>query len=1139
MNSHILKIFSLLFAFFLFLCGCSDTPVATSPSIRVTAPASSSVVNAGTTCTITWSISGAVDNTVTIDLYGDTGCVQSVSPTASNSGSFSWPVPTSTAEDTGYRIKITSATQPSVFGYSGLFTIVNNTDPYEPDGSSSQATLLDASVQPQKHRISAADTDWFKFDATSGTTYCIQTHGNADTYLSLYATNAFTLLASNDNGGVGNNALVVWTCVSSGTYYFKVIAPSPRAGADYTIDIRSGGAILAITFPVSGTGGLSSGSAVSIRWAYSTNSGATVSLYALRSDTPACVIVSGANNGGSYSWTIPWTLPTSQAYRIKIVSDNDTSIHDQSDQFTITQIPISLTITTPSSSTRWNTGSTYSVYWTSSGNFGSYVRLDLYDSTSFVMNISSSSYLRNGSMDWTVPYSLTSDSAYRIKITNTTDTSIHDFSDPFTIAKTPSTLTITTPSAATKWTSGSSYSIYWTYTGNPGTYVTLALYDDTTLIENFTGSFYTSNGYCTWAIPLSVPTSSTYRLKITSTADTSIHNFSEKFTITKVPTALTLTTPSATTHWNTGSTYSIYWTYTGNPGTYVTLSLWDSASSQIAIITSAAPAANGTYSWLIPPTIASGNYRIKMASAQDTTIYGFSALFTITNVPATITVTTPGASTVWNTGAAYSVYWSYTGSIGTYVTISLYNDSTFVQTVNSYVLASYGGYQWTIPSSLQGGGKYRIKVASYTYPSIAGVSPYFTLMQAPSRLTITTPVSSSSWNTGSNYYVYWTSSGAPGPTVKIDLYDFSAFVQSISSGASTSTGYLSWLVPSSLHTNNQYQIRITSTTQDTVSSLSGFFTITNIPSGIAVTAPATGDRWNAGLSYAIDWSSSGAIPGSYVSISLVDSSGAISSIVSSVYRTYNNYSWPIPLTQRSGNNLRVRVASTTDTTIAGYSGIFTIIPAPPHLTVTAPDTATSWLAGYSYTIYWSYSGSPGTSVKLDLYDSTALVQTIASTVYTTNGSLLWFVPSSLHTDNNYRVKITSLTSDTVFGFSRYFQIVNSSIGDSYEPDSTPALAKQINAGAAAQSHTLTSGDKDWFSFSATAGTTYTMETFGSSDTYMNLFSTDGATLISSNDDESGSNTNSKIIWTCTVSGMYYFEITGSYGAVGNYTVSLN
>jgi len=1034
-----IRIATLIFAVALILSDCANNAVSSTPSIRVTSPLSSGTAYAGAAYDIQWNCTGDVDNTVTIDLYSDTGYVKQIAPSASNTGAYSWLVSTDVAGDTLYRIRIGGTTRTSVYGFSGVFTVVNNTDTYEPDGSASQATVLDTTGVPQKHRMSPPDTDWYKFDATAGRTYCIQTHGSANTFLQLFATNAFTPLATSANSSVGGNAMAVWTCISSGTYYFKISSPSWSSAAAYSIDIRVSGAILAITSPVSGLPSLRSSSTLSINWAYSANSGSTVSLYVFRNDSLVQPIAGSTTNDGNYSWTIPWTLPSSGAYRIRIVSDNDTSIHDQSDQFAITQIPSTLTITDPKSSTQWNTGSSGSIYWTSSGNFGSYVKLDLYDSTSYVMNITANSYLQNGYFSWTVPNSVGTSSRYRVKITSTTDTTVYDFSDPFTI--------------------------------------------------------------------------------------------------TKVPTTLSVTTPSSSTNWNTGSSYSVYWTYTGNPGTYVKLSLCDS-SAEISAITSVAYATNGSYAWVVPPTIATGSYRIKISSIADSTILNYSSYFKITNVPTSITVTTPGKSTVWNVASTYSIYWSLTGSIGSYVTVSLYNDSIFVQTLSSSALASNGTYGWIVPSTLPGGSKYRIKVASYTYPSIFGFSDYFTIVQVPARLTITSPGTSSSWYTGTSYSIYWTSAGAPGSNVRLELYDSSRFTQTIVASASTANGYYAWLLPASLHTGNQYQIRISSTTHDTIFSMSNYFAITNIPVGITVSSPAPGNLWNAGSTFTVSWSSSGTIPGGYVSISLYDSTALLSVISSSTYRSNNYYSWAIPLTQPGGTKLRIKVASTTDTTIAGYSGAFSIVPAPTRLTVSTPDTTTSWMTGYSYTIYWSSTGSPGANVKLELYDTAGVVQTISSSTATTNGSQLWFVPTSLRSDM-YRIKITSTATDSVYGFSKYFLIVNPTVTDSYEPDSTALLAKSITPGSTAQSHTLSSGDKDWMSFAATDGTTYTIETFGSTDTYMNLFSTDGVTLVSSNDDQTGSNTNARITWTCPATGTYYFEVTGSYGAVGNYTVSVH
>ena len=79
------------------------------------------------------------------------------------------------------------------------------------------------------------------------------------------------------------------------------------------------------------------------------------------------------------------------------------------------------------------------------------------------------------------------------------------------------------------------------------------------------------------------------------------------------------------------------------------------------------------------------------------------------------------------------------------------------------------------------------------------------------------------------------------------------------------------------------------------------------------------------------------------------------------------------------------------------------------------------------------------------------------------------------------------------------------------------------------------GDVDYYIFSALNGEVYIIETFGPTDTYMELYIPDGTTLIVS-DDDSGDDSNALIEWECTQSGNYYIMIrhyteegTGSYG----------
>jgi hypothetical protein len=119
--------------------------------------------------------------------------------------------------------------------------------------------------------------------------------------------------------------------------------------------------------------------------------------------------------------------------------------------------------------------------------------------------------------------------------------------------------------------------------------------------------------------------------------------------------------------------------------------------------------------------------------------------------------------------------------------------------------------------------------------------------------------------------------------------------------------------------------------------------------------------------------------------------------------------------------------------------------------------------------------------------------------------------------------------------------VNMSSADAYEQDDTQATAKTITVGAAAQEHNFYDDATDWAKFSATSGTTYTIETwvFGSADTVVTLY--DGSTSLATNDDKGDGTYGSKITWTAPATKTYTIK-TASYnskkGTNLGYTISV-
>jgi len=144
--------------------------------------------------------------------------------------------------------------------------------------------------------------------------------------------------------------------------------------------------------------------------------------------------------------------------------------------------------------------------------------------------------------------------------------------------------------------------------------------------------------------------------------------------------------------------------------------------------------------------------------------------------------------------------------------------------------------------------------------------------------------------------------------------------------------------------------------------------------------------------------------------------------------------------------------------------------------------------------------------------------------------------------------------------------------DGFEPDDSPATAVPITVGGGAQTHTLyPAGDLDFVSFPATGGTQYTIKTSGltnGADTLLEVFESDGTTLITSNDDAApvtgksstcGVNLvtqastcppnddltlSSKVIFTPTADGTYYVRVKRSptsppsAGLFGSYNLKI-
>ncbi len=88
-----------------------------------------------------------------------------------------------------------------------------------------------------------------------------------------------------------------------------------------------------------------------------------------------------------------------------------------------------ITIISPNGDEDWEIGSTQTVQWNSQ-DIGNYVKIDLYKSGSFYATIDNSEY-NDGSYSWTISSSYVASNYYKIRITDTNNSSIYDYSDDY------------------------------------------------------------------------------------------------------------------------------------------------------------------------------------------------------------------------------------------------------------------------------------------------------------------------------------------------------------------------------------------------------------------------------------------------------------------------------------------------------------------------------------------------------------------------------------------------------------------------------------------------------------------------------------------------------------------------------------
>jgi hypothetical protein len=940
-------------------------------------PVDSTVWNSGGTYALSWTPDTALFGAyVGLALHSDSGLVQTLATTAANNGAYTAILPAGIFTSNRYRIRLTAGSNPRLFGYSPYFTINGlYRDAFEPDNARAAAKEIEVDGTPQTRTATANDTDWVRFKAAAGKSYLITVNGNA-------SINAFLL----DSAGIQYSS-------ATGAKSSQVLTP-PRAGK-YFVRAQYYGGYTAYSLTVkefeTGTGGASvkfqapadstswaAGSAYGLAWTPDTALfGYSVSLSLYQDSAFAQTIAIGVANNGTYTGSLGLGLATSKRYRIRIANANNPQIFAYSPAFTVRGMdpdayepdnrkPAAREIATDGAAQAHSL----------SINDTDWIKIDAIAGKSYLATINGSAYLYaylldsngfqisyNSGTKFSQAFTPTQSGSYYLRAQSNGGygdymlaVTEYDSSQGSAAAK------ILAPSDTSTWVAGNGYSISWTPdTAVFGSTIMLALYSDSTFIQTLASGWANNGSYSGYA-PVGAATSSRYRVRIANALNPQIFGYGPYFTVSGIASdafepdngmlsakniaadgvAQPHTLSLNDTDWvRFSASADKSYLVNINAGIGVVAYLLDSSGSQIGAnsgskFSFSLPAARaGRYSLRVQTYSGYGNYAVSVMEfdpAVGSAIPKFMA---------------PDSSTTWASGGVYTLAWTPdTAVFGTYVSLGLYSDTSFVQSITTSTF-NQGSASFTVPSGLGSANRYRIRLTSWNNALLYGYSPYFSIAgiaadslepndsagaaasvsanSVPMQLTLSSQ--DRDWfkftAKAQQLYVLRATSNSALATTQRLYSGIGAFTlqTSYKTGSTDSLNSINWICPA----DGQYTVSM-EPYSTSFSGAYGFQIQEMDPSQykFGVTSPAPAAVAHVGAVLRIAWTDPSALKGQ-VDIFLYDPKGVVQTVASNASNT-GAYNWTVPSGLPAGDAYSLKVISRISASINGASGAFSIAP---------------------------------------------------------------------------------------------------------------------------------------------------------------------------------------------------------------------
>jgi len=722
---------------------------------------------------------------------------------------------------------------------------------------------------------------------------------------------------------------------------------------------------------------------------YSTDNGATYNL-----------IADFTTNTGVFAWSLPAGV-TSATCKVAIFNSLNNDQFATSGNFTIGGGSGTITLLQPNGGENLLGGNTYNISWNSINvnTLNIMFSKDNGNNWEYVSNVNASI----GSFQWTLPY--VNSSNCLIKLIDSEDSSKFDLSNNvFSISG--NYLWLTSPNGGETFSSGSSNTITWTYSGGSNFANLYYSINNGTNWNLIAGNINKSNQYYAWTVPnLS---SQNVKVKIEDINTPSIKDESDNFfTINGLPSSIFLTYPNGGQTFKQQQQVSIQWnssSITSGVNLYYSS---DNGLNWILIENNVnSNDGDNIFYWTTPNTL-SDLYKIKIENAENPNQFDISNNSFSVILPQ-ITINNPNGGENYTGGSTQTISWS-NNNVSSNVNIYFSSDGGNSYSLLANGINNQGSYNWTIPNISS--SQCLIKVTDYYFNNIFDVSNNpFSINPAPSSIQLNYPNGGESWVIGQSKIITWTSNNINYINIDYSTDGGSTYTNYISN-VNASNGSYSFTVPNII--SNNVKIKVYDNSNTTISDVSNN-TLSFIKPTLTLITPNGGETYNGGSTQTLNIFNNGSY--TYVNIDLsTDNGNTWSNINFNAYISSGSTNVNCNLPNIGSSQCKIRITDYNDNSITDQSDAnFTIKFTTPSIILTSPNGGEIWAEGQTQSINWTaYNVS-----KSNLFyssDSGNTWNLIASNLNTNSGSnsYNWVVPTGINSSKCY-IKVVDANNNQYF-----------------------------------------------------------------------------------------------------------------------------